>query len=97
MSDTPKTPVTQTDANRLADAIDTLSNHKYVRIHNSVWRMMFYQFLRGLAFGLGSLVGATILLSFVVYLLSQIEFVPIIGDWAGRIIEEIEAIDPDGR
>jgi hypothetical protein len=45
--------------------------------------------------GLGTALGATALVSIIVLLLSQIEFVPILGDLAGAIIEEIEAAVPE--
>lgn len=88
---------TQTDAPQ-ADAatmraltaeIARLNNHRFVRIHNSTKRLMWFQFLRGLSFGLGSVMGATILVTFVGFWLSQIEFIPIIGDWATQIADEI--------
>ena len=78
------------DTARLAAAMETLSRHRFVRIHDSTLRLMWFQFLRGLAFGLGSAVGATALVSFAVLLLSQIEFVPILGDLATEIIDEIQ-------
>ena len=87
--------VPQDDTARLAAAMETLSRHRFVRIHNSTARLMWFQFLRGLAFGLGSAVGATALVSFVVVVLSQIEFVPILGNFATSIIEEIETTPRD--
>jgi len=44
-----------------------------------------------LAFGLGSVLGATILVYVTVQILAQIEFIPILGDWAVQIIGEIES------
>ena len=61
-----------------------------MRIYNSVWRLMWVNFLRGLAFGLGSVIGATFLVYVLVQILSQIEFIPILGDWALRLIAEVE-------
>ena len=78
------------DTRRLADAMEALAGHRFVRVHNSVLRLMWYQFLRGLAFGFGTVVGASVLVSVVVLLLSQVEVVPFIGDFATQIIEEIQ-------
>lgn len=47
--------------------------------------VLFMQFLKGTFLGLGSLLGATIVISVLVYFLSQIEFIPIIGDWVKQI------------
>ncbi len=74
---------------RLADEVARLNAHRFVRVQNSVWALLWFQFLRGLAFGLGTAVGATVLVSALVVLLSQVEFVPILGDLAKRIIDEI--------
>ena len=84
------------DIARLADELHTLNRHRFVRVHNSLWRLVLFQFLRGLAFGLGSVVGATVLVSVLVWWLSQFEFLPIIGDWLGRLVDQIEA-PPDPR
>lgn len=53
------------------------------------WRILGWQVLRGLAFGLGSVMGATLLVSIIGWWLAQIEFLPLIGQWAVRIGEEI--------
>ncbi len=75
---------------RVADELARLNSHRFVKVHNNLWRLMGFQLLRGLMLGLGTAVGATLLVSIVVVLLSQIEFVPILGDLAGKIIEEIQ-------
>jgi hypothetical protein len=75
---------------RLAEAIETLSDHNLMRIYSSSQRIIWTNFLRGLAFGLGSVIGASILVYITVQVLAQIEFIPILGDWALRLISEIE-------
>lgn len=67
-----------------------LNAHRFVRDLNSPGRMLALQFARGLALGLGTVVGASILVSLSAYLLSQVDFIPILGDWATRIAQEIE-------
>jgi hypothetical protein len=75
---------------RLAEAIETLNDHNLMRIYSSSWWIIWTNFLRGLAFGLGSVIGASILVYITVQVLAQIEFIPILGDWALRLISEIE-------
>ncbi|MEK9878373.1 MAG: DUF5665 domain-containing protein [Paracoccaceae bacterium] len=75
---------------RLAEAIETLNDHNLMRIYSSSRRIIWTNFLRGLAFGLGSVIGASILVYITVQILAQIEFIPILGDWALRLISEIE-------
>ena len=66
---------------RLAEAIETLNDHNLMRIYSSSRRIIWTNFLRGLAFGLGSVIGASILVYITVQILAQIEFIPILGDW----------------
>jgi hypothetical protein len=42
-----------------------------------------------MAVGLGTVIGATVLLSLIVWSLSQISFIPIIGEWAAQISRAI--------
>ena len=43
-----------------------------------------------MAFGLGAVLGATFLVYVLVQTLSQFEFIPILGDWAAQLIQQIE-------
>jgi hypothetical protein len=67
-----------------------LNRHRFVTIHNSIPRLVAFRFISGLAFGLGTVLGGSILLSFVVLALSSIDFIPVIGEWAVRIAEEMQ-------
>ena len=76
--------------NRLESAVRKLSEHYFFRMNESVRTIIWFSLLRGLAFGLGTVLGATILVYVLVLFLSQIEFIPIIGEWSARIIEQIQ-------
>lgn len=86
----PNTSDLARDTARLATAVEGFANHRFVRIYESPLRMIGFQFARGLAFGLGTVIGASALVSVVVLFLSQVEFIPVIGSWATEIIQEIE-------
>ena len=75
----------------LRDEVALLNSHRFIRLHNSVFRVMLFNLGRGLAFGLGTVLGASLLLSVLVWSLSQIEFLPIIGEWAAEIARQMEA------
>ena len=75
---------------KLTSEVERLNQHRFIRVQNSLWRLIAFQFVRGLAFGLGSVVGATLLVSVLAWWLSQIEFLPIIGDWAAQIVKQIQ-------
>jgi hypothetical protein len=78
---------------KLSEAIKSLHNNNIFKIYNSTKKILFISFLKGLASGLGWIIGATILVSLLTYILSQIEFIPILGDIVSQLIEEIEAFD----
>ena len=81
---------TQETLRKLTVEVERLNQHRFIRVHNSIWRMMLFQLGRGLAFGLGSVLGATIVVSIVAWFISQIEFIPLIGSWATEILKQIE-------
>ena len=82
----------QTQAiNRLTQEVERLNTHRFMTLHNSRWRLLAFSLSRGLAFGLGSVLGATILVSLLGWWAAQFEFIPIIGDWAVRLVQEIES------
>ena len=80
-------------ANKLEKTITEFRKHYFFRLHSSLWRIILVSLIRGLASGLGWIIGATILVSLLTYVLSQIEFIPILGDWVSQIINEIEKFD----
>ncbi|SHL18819.1 hypothetical protein SAMN05444414_10724 [Roseovarius marisflavi] len=70
-----------------------LNGHRFIRVHNSIPRMLAFNFARGLAVGLGTVLGASVLLSLLVWALSQIEFLPIIGEWAAQIARQVKDVN----
>ena len=75
----------------LRDEVAQMNNHRFIRLHDSLFKLGLFQLYRGLAFGLGSVLGATILVSVVVYMLRSVDFIPVIGDWAQQIIDQLDA------
>lgn len=75
---------------RLTEEVERFNRHAFVQRQNSLKALLFFQFLRGLAFGLGSVLGATVLVSVVALMLRQVEVVPILGEYARQIIDEIQ-------
>jgi hypothetical protein len=69
-----------------------LREHRMFLLYQSVPRVLLFRFASGMAVGLGTVIGATVLLSLIIWVLSQIEFIPIIGEWSVRIAEEIQAL-----
>ena len=76
----------------LRQELTHLREHKMVLLYQSLPRVLLFRFASGMAAGLGTVIGATVLLSLIVWMLSQIEFIPIIGEWSVQIADEIEAL-----
>lgn len=80
----------QRELSRLRHELATLNAHRFICIQNSVPRMLAFQMARGLAFGLGTVIGASALVSVIAFLLTQVDFIPIIGDWAAEIAQQMQ-------
>jgi len=68
-------------------------NHNLIRLNSkqSFGRI----FLTGIISGLGSAVGATLIVAILLYLLSKVELIPIIGSWLSNLVGEIMANLPN--
>ena len=51
----------QASIKRLEKAITDLGEHHFFRMHDSLWSLIYFSLIRGLASGLGWVIGATIL------------------------------------
>ena len=83
----------QDSIKRLEKTITHLREHNFFRMYDSLWRLIVFSLIRGLASSLGWVIGATILVYLLTIILTQIEFIPIVGEWAARLIEQIEKFD----
>jgi len=82
-------PLRDSEITLLRQEVERLNSHRFIRLHNSVFQLVLFQFLRGLAFGLGTIFGATVVVSVIVYSLTSIDFIPVIGDWASQVVDII--------
>jgi len=76
----------------LRQEMTLMRQHRMFVLYQSVPRVLLFRFASGMAVGLGTVIGATVLLSLIAWTLSNIEFIPIIGEWSVLIAEEIEAL-----
>jgi predicted PurR-regulated permease PerM len=81
----------KTELAALRRQVSRLNQQRFLRMHNSMPRLIGVQLVKGLALGFGTVVGATILVSLIALLLSKIDFIPIIGDWAAAIAAQMNA------
>lgn len=75
---------------QLNEQLQRLNSQKSIQMYNNPLHLLGFMLLKGMAFGVGSVLGATLVVSLLIYLLSFVEFLPIVGDWLHRLIEELE-------
>jgi hypothetical protein len=63
---------------------------KLTNVMERIYRRQTFQriFFSGVVAGLGSAIGATLVFALVVFLLSKVNLIPIVGDWLGMVIDE---------
>ena len=74
----------------LTKEVRKLKNLEFLRVFKHPWKFLWFSFLKGLMIGFGSILGASVLVGMFVYLLAQISFIPILGDFIEDIILQIE-------
>jgi len=82
----------EAEVRALRKELTFLRQHQMFVLYQSVTRVLLFRLAAGMAAGLGTVIGATLLLSLIIWGLSQIEFIPIIGQWAVRISSEIQEL-----
>lgn len=65
-----------------------------INVTHGWWRYIGISFLRGLFMGLGSVVGATILVAISIWLLNAFDWLPVIGEWLDVFSSELEDETP---
>lgn len=82
------------DEDPLLTEVKRLTSHHFMRKQSSWPRMIWYNVVRGMAFGFGSLIGATVIVYIVIAILSQIvsqiDFIPLLSEWITKILEVVE-------
>lgn len=80
--------MTDKSTEKVAESASEVSRG-YTRVHLSPMRLMLNNFLGGIAWGFGVVLGGTLVVAIVLFLLSKLDTVPLIGDFIGRIMDQI--------
>lgn len=78
----------------LREEVHRLSRSALLRENASWWTVGLASLWRGLAWGLGSALGASLLLAIVIRILSSFDFIPILGDVARQVIDAVQQPPP---
>lgn len=77
--------------NENKEFIDIPPNRGHTRVYLSKWQVVLHNFLGGISWGVGTVIGATVIVALLLFILNRIDTVPVIGDYISRIINEIQA------
>ncbi|NIA02244.1 MAG: hypothetical protein GWP15_02575 [Nitrospirae bacterium] len=92
---TTKTEITLAkEVKELTKEVKKLKKLEFIKILKRPWKYMWMSFLHGLMVGFGWVIGASVLVALLIYLLAQIQFVPYLGDFVTDVIEEVKSIQP---
>ena len=80
---------TDFEIEKLRDEVIALNATLRAQVYAPLWKRAGHSLISGLFFGLGSVLGASLLVALLIRMLSSIDFVPILGDWAQQIIDQI--------
>lgn len=81
MAESPKTKPTAADYEKLGRAIEGALITDYVELLGNTRRQLKLSFFRGIAAGLGGVIGATVVVAILVWILHLFGGVPVIGHW----------------
>lgn len=70
---------------------------KYTKVYMKKADIMFHNFIGGIAWGVGSVIGATIVVSLIFYLIAQSTDIPIIGDIIQSFLDILSTILDQGQ
>lgn len=76
--------------NDLTKLVDGLRLKKYLHIVDNPKKFLFYNFISGIASGLGTALGATIIFGLLIWILSKLQLVPIVGNWIVTVLDYIQ-------
>jgi hypothetical protein len=88
----PKTPIESFANDQVRGAQRELLEELFNDIYVHRKRVYWVNFIRGLSFGVGSVLGGTILVAVVIWVLSQfVEWFPLLGDFVRQIIHAAQS------
>lgn len=59
----------------------------YKNVTRPLRKILFYNFLAGMAWGIGTTIGVGAILTLAVFLVSKVNFVPVFGGFLAQILE----------
>jgi hypothetical protein len=76
----------------LTKMVDGLRSRRYLQMVDKPAKFLFYNFISGVAGGLGTAFGATIIFALIVWLLSKMQPLPFLGEWVAKMLDYIQQV-----
>jgi hypothetical protein len=77
---------------RLSTAMERVNLAEYLRLLNNPWRLLWVNFLAGLARGVGMAIGGTILFAFILFVMGRIAGwnLPVLSEFIANLVRMVE-------
>jgi hypothetical protein len=86
-------PLSKKDLENIASiirAIDSLGFEEFIEYIKSPWRLILPNLVAGIARGVGTLLGATIVIAIITWFIAKLAVIPLIGQYFGQIQTETQ-------
>ena len=77
----------QAQVDRLAETLDRARLGEYVELQTNSRRLLYLNFIAGVARGFGTAVGFTVVGAALIYLLRQLVSIPVLGAFIAQIVD----------
>lgn len=74
----------------LTKMVDQLRSQKYLSMVDQPIKFLFYNFISGIASGLGTVIDATLIITLIIILLARLETLPYIGKEIQFVVESLK-------
>ena len=74
----------------LAKEVNKLKDLEFMKVFSNPLRFMWFSLLKGMMVGLGTVLGASVLVALLVFILSKVSLVPVVGDFVKEILNQIQ-------
>lgn len=75
----------------LIKLVKQLRSERYLQMVDNPKKFLFFSFLMGAARGLGFAIGLSIIFAIIIWLLSKLTIIPILGNWIIDLLNYIQS------